>query len=80
MPRRCRWDGRPIQLPCGERRRRAARAPKVPGQGLDPAEPVMYLPWTGDGPGMYPPYTCVGDMRREKLLARGYEQALALHE
>ncbi len=40
----------------------------------------MYLPWTGDGPGMYPPYTCVGDMRREKLLARGYEQALALHE
>lgn len=44
-----------------ERRRRAARAPNVPGQGLDPAEPVMYLPWTGDRPVMYPPYTCAGD-------------------
>ena len=44
-----------------ERRRRAARVPNVPGQGLDPAEPVMYLPWTGVRPVMYPPYTCAGD-------------------
>jgi hypothetical protein len=22
----------------------------------------MYLPWTGDRPVMYPPYTCAGDM------------------
>ena len=32
------------------------------GQGLDPAEPVMYLSWTGDVPVVYPPYTCAGDM------------------
>ena len=35
--------------------------PGVPGQGLDPAEPVIYLSWTGDGPVMYLPYTCAGD-------------------
>jgi hypothetical protein len=29
----------------GERLRRAARVPSVLGQGLDPAEPVIYLPW-----------------------------------
>ena len=28
---------------------------------LDPAEPVIYLAWTGDGPVMYLPYTCAGD-------------------
>lgn len=35
--------------------------PNVPGQGLDPAEPVMYAEWTGVGPVMYLPYTCAGD-------------------
>ena len=37
----------------GQPRRQAARVPGVPGQGLDPAEPVMYLSWTGDGPVIY---------------------------
>jgi len=45
----------------GSPRRHAARVPGVPGQGLDPAEPVMYLSWTGDGPVIYLPYTCAGD-------------------
>ena len=45
----------------GEPRRHAAMVPGVPGQGLDPAEPVMYQSWTGDGPVMYLPYTCAGD-------------------
>ena len=45
----------------GEPRRHAAGVPGVPGQGLDPAEPVMYLSWTGDGPVIYLPYTCAGD-------------------
>ena len=45
----------------GEPRRHAPRVPGVPGQGLDPAEPVIYLAWTGDGPVMYLPYTCAGD-------------------
>jgi len=56
---------------CSDGERRCARiwtplrytawVPGVPGQGLDPAEPVMYLSWTGDGPVMYLPYTCAGD-------------------
>ncbi len=45
----------------GQPRRQAARVPGVPGPGLDPAEPVMYLSWTGDGPVIYLPYTCAGD-------------------
>ena len=48
----------------GEPRRHVARVPGVPGQGLDPAEPVMYLSWTGDGPVMYLPYTCAGPLCR----------------
>jgi len=46
----------------GEPRRHAAKVPGVPGQGLDRAEPVMYLSWTGDGPVMYLSYTCAGDV------------------
>ena len=65
--------GREDQHPSGGERRcartwtpqRAAascsKGSRVHGQGLDPAEPVMYLSWTGDGPVMYLPYTCAGD-------------------
>jgi hypothetical protein len=45
----------------GEPRRHAPRVHGVPSQGLDPAEPVTYLSWTGDGPVMYQSYTCAGD-------------------
>ncbi len=33
----------------------------APSLGLDLAEPAVYLPWTGDAPVMYPPYSCAGD-------------------
>jgi hypothetical protein len=33
----------------------------APPLGLDPAEPVVYLSWTGDTPVMYPPHSCAGD-------------------
>ena len=46
----------------GELRRHAPRVHGVPGQGLDPADPVTYPSWTGDGPVMYQPYTCAGDV------------------
>jgi len=45
----------------GEPRRHAPRVHGVPSQGLDPAEPITYLSWTGDGPVMYQSYTCAGD-------------------
>ena len=45
----------------GEPRRHAPRVHGVPSQRLDPAEPVTYLSWTGDGPVMYKSYTCAGD-------------------
>src|SRR5712691_3825412 len=35
--------------------------PGVPSQGLDLAESVVYLSWTGDVPVVYPPYTCAGN-------------------
>ena len=39
-----------------------AAAECAPPLGLDPAEPVAYLSWTGDAPVvMYPPYSCAGD-------------------
>ncbi len=44
----------------GEPRRHAAWVPGVPGQGLNPAERVMYLSRTGDGPVMYLSYTYAG--------------------
>jgi len=38
--RRCRWDGRPTQPRCGSGGVVPQGVPDVPGQGLDPAEPV----------------------------------------
>jgi hypothetical protein len=53
-----------------DRRSRAAGSGGVVPHGF-PMSPVrdwirqsrsMYVLWTGDGPVMYPPYTCAGDM------------------
>ena len=41
------------------RRRTAAGFPGAALSGLGPADPVMYLPWTGGVPVVFPPYTCM---------------------
>jgi len=55
-----RWDGRLARPRCGAAAscRKGSRCPR---SGTGSAEPVMYLPWAGDGPVMHPPYTCAGD-------------------
>ena len=45
----------------GEPRRQQQKVPGVPGRGLDPAEPVMYLSWADHVPVMYLSCTCAGD-------------------
>ena len=45
-----------------ERRRRAAQVPMSPVRDWIQQARSMCLPWTGDGPVMYPPCTCAGDM------------------
>ena len=51
-----------------DRHTRAAGAAAPQGFPMSPVRDwirqslSMYLPWTGDRPVMYPPYTCTGDM------------------
>jgi hypothetical protein len=48
------------------------KGPDVPSQGLDLAEPVMYLSWTDDLPIVYPLYTCAtGNVQDECLTLMG---------
>jgi hypothetical protein len=65
MARRCRWDGRPTQPRFGSGGVAPQGVPHIPGPGPDPAEPDN-MPAVdlraGDGPVIYPPYTCAGDM------------------
>jgi hypothetical protein len=48
------WTARRASASCN-------KGSRCPRQGLGPADPVMCLSWTGDGPVMYLPYTCAGD-------------------
>ena len=52
---------RQIWVPHERPRYTARKSSRCHLSGLDPAEPVMYLPWTGDRPVMHPPYTCAGE-------------------
>jgi hypothetical protein len=46
--------------------------PGIPSQGLDLAEPVMYLSWTDDVPIVYRPYSCTtGSVQDECLTLMG---------
>jgi hypothetical protein len=60
--RRCRWDGRPTQPRCGSGGVVPQGFPMSPVRAWIRQSRSMCLPWTGDGPVIYPPYTCAGDM------------------
>ena len=60
--RRWRWDGRPAQPRCGSGGVVPHRFPMSSVRDWIRQNRLICLPWTGDGPVVYLPYTCAGDM------------------